>query len=316
MRFATHGVTLRPMVISSPLCKNGPSLSQLAYGTWRILEDPALATPAAILGRLQRCRDLGITTIDTAEIYGGYDVEEALGRALALDPGLRAQLQIVTKCGIYVPNTRHPDRRVAFYNARADRLQKSVEKSLRLLGTDHVDVFLVHRPDWLTGAEDTASGLDRLIKDGKIRAAGVSNYNVHQVSALNARMAHPMATNQVELSLFAQGALFDGTLDQCQQLGIRPMAWSPLGGGRLWTDTGPAALRIRDALNTLVPRYDGASPMALALAWVMAHPSRPVTVFATNRIDRLDDAAQAARITLHREDWYLLWEAAHGSPIP
>lgn len=304
------------MVTCSPLCPNGPALSQLAYGTWRILDNPAHSSPASILARLQKCRDLGITTIDTAEIYGGYDVEEALGRALALDPGLRSQLQIVTKCGIYVPNARHPDRRAAFYNASADRLKKSVEKSLRLLGTDYVDLFLIHRPDWLTAAEDTAAGLDRLIQDGKIRAAGVSNYNVHQTNALNARLTQPLVTNQVELSLLQKDALFDGTLDQCQQLGIRPMAWSPLGAGRLWTDTGAPATRIRAALAALSPRYGGASPTALALAWVLAHPSRPVAVFGTNQLDRLDDAAQATHITMHREDWYLLWEAAQGHPIP
>jgi predicted oxidoreductase len=304
------------MVPRAKLSPRGPELSRLVYGTWRLLDDPAAATPEHLLRRLQICQELGITSVDTAEIYGVYEVEELLGRALALEPGLRQRLEIVSKCGIYVPCARHPDRRVAFYNATAKRIVASAEKSLRLLGTDYLDVLLVHRPDWLTAADDTAEGLETLRRQGKVRHVGVSNYNIHQVQLLNARLSEPLCTNQIEMSLFSMGPLEDGTLDQCQRLGIAPMAWSPLGGGRLFDPQDAAAQRIRAAMGTIAARYDAAKPERLALAWVLAHPSGPFAVFGTNRPERLESIASAASLTLDREDWYLLWEAAQGHEIP
>jgi predicted oxidoreductase len=304
------------MVPRVQLSPAGPELSRLVYGTWRLFDDRPNATPQHLLRRLETCLEHGITSVDTAEIYGDYEVEEVLGEALALSPGLRQRLEIVTKCGIYVPTGRHPERRVAFYNATARRIVASAEKSLRLLGTDVIDLFLIHRPDWLTAADDTAEGLETLRRQGKIRHAGVSNYNVHQVELLNTRLGKPIATNQVELSLFQMAATEDGTLDQCQRLGIAPMAWSPLGGGRLFDPRDPAAQRIRAAMATLASSYDDAKPERLALAWVLAHPSRPVAVFGTNRPERIESAAAAAELTLDREDWYLLWEAARGHEVP
>jgi predicted oxidoreductase len=306
-----------------PACPGGLELSQLVYGTWKLLDDPDAATPPALAARLEACVELGITTIDTAEIYGRYEVEERLGAALREAPGLRDRLQIVTKLGIYVPVPRHPERKVAFYDATAARVVKSAEKSLRLLGTDRIDLFLVHRPDWLTAADDTAEGLERLLRAGKIRAAGVSNYSVHQFALLEQKLGArlgtsapgPLATNQVELSLFQMAAIEDGTLDQCQARGVRPMAWSPLGGGRLFRADDEAAARVRRALEELGPKYD-APPEAIALAWIMAHPSGPLPVFGTNRIDRVRAAARAAAIRLDREDWYALWTAARGHRIP
>jgi aryl-alcohol dehydrogenase-like predicted oxidoreductase len=170
------------------------------------------------LSRFKACADLGITTLDTAEIYGGYLVEEAIGGALKLDPAFRSKIEIVTKCGIYVPCEFHPDRKVAHYNVTAARIIKSAEKSLRFMGIDHIDLLLVHRPDWLTSADETAEGLNKLLKDGKIRSAGVSNYNVHQFDLLNSRMDQPLVTNQIEFSLLHMDPIYDGTADQCQRL--------------------------------------------------------------------------------------------------
>ena len=195
-----------------------------------------------INARLNRCVELGITTIDTAEIYGLYEVEEALGKALALSPGLRDRIEIVTKAGIYVPNARHLDRKVGFYSASGARLIKSLEKSLRLVGTDRIDLFLVHRPDWLASIDDTAGGLNQLLGDGRIRSAGVSNYSAAQFSALNSRMEKPLATNQLEFHLLHMDPIYDGTFDQCQELGVQPMAWGPMAGGRLFDKTNEAAV--------------------------------------------------------------------------
>lgn len=297
------------------LAPHSPEFSQLAYGTWRIIDDPA-ATTQDLNRRLHVCLDLGMTTLDSAEIYGGYEVEEALGKAIALSPGLRDKFEIVTKAGIYVPNKFHPERRTAHYNATGARLVKSLEKSLRFLGTDHVELMLVHRPDWLTRAEDTAQGLNELVRSGKVRSAGVSNYNVAQFSLLNSVMEQLLVTNQLEYHLLHMEPIYDGTFSQCEQLGISPMAWSPMARGRIFDTKDEAARRLQAAAEAMAPRYHGATLEQLAYAWILAHPSRPMPILGTNKIERIRSAAAAAEIKLEREDWYALWEAAQGRKIP
>ena len=286
----------------------------MVYGTWRLLATKP--TAQEINRRLHACVDLGITTIDTAEIYGLYEVEQVLGAAQALSPGLRDKLEFVTKAGIYVPCLYHPERRTAHYNATGARLVKSLEKSLRLLGTDHVELFLVHRPDWLARADDTASGLNQLLRSGKIRAAGVSNYTASQFDLLNTRMEKPLATNQLEFNLLHHEPIHDGTFDQCEKQGVSPMAWSPLAGGRLFDPNDAAAQRLAVTAQGMVARYGGATLEQLAYAWILAHPSRPLPVIGTNKLERLKSAAQADGITLEQEDWYALWEAAQGRRVP
>lgn len=304
------------MVPRHRLAAHAPETSRLVYGTWRLLNDDTPPSPQSLLERLQRCADLGITTIDTAEIYGKYQVEEAIGAAFALDKSLRGRLEIVTKAGIYVPNPFHPNRKVSYYDASGARLIKSLEKSLRFLGVDHVELFLVHRPDWLTHPDDTAEGLNRLLKDGKIRSAGVSNYNVHQFEGLNARMDQPLVTNQIEFSLLRMDPVFDGVLDQCMRLGISPMAWSPLGGGRLLRTDDDAGLRVQKLAADLSPSHGGVTVDQLAYAWIMAHPSKPAVIVGSNQLARIESAARAAGINLSREDWYAMWTAAQGRRIP
>jgi len=296
------------------LATHSPEFSRLVYGTWRLLDTKP--TAQEINRRLHACLELGITTIDTAEIYGLYEVEQQLGAALALSPGLRDKFEFVTKSGIYVPCAHHPQSRTAHYDATGLRLIQSLEKSLRLLGTDHVELFLVHRPDWMTRADDTAAGLNELLRTGKIRAAGVSNYNAAQLDLLNAQMEQPLVTNQIEFHLLHPEPINDGTLQQCEKLGMQPMAWSPLAGGRLFDPANPAALRLAAAAKSMSSRYAGASLEQLAYAWILAHPSHPLPVIGTNKLERLRSAAQATAIVLEREDWYALWEAAQGHKIP
>jgi predicted oxidoreductase len=302
-----------PRISLSPA---GPDFSRLVYGTWRFLDDTATSHSADLLQRLHACLELGITTLDTAEIYGLYRVEEFIGQTLKLEPGLREKFEIVTKSGIYVPCGFHPNRKVAHYNTTAARIVKSAEKSLRLLGTDYIDLLLVHRPDWLTSADETAEGLNRLLKEGKIRNAGVSNYNVHQFDLLNSRMDQPLVTNQVEFSLLHMDPIYDGTADQCQKHRIRPMAWSPLAQGALMDITQPASARLHAKAQELSAKYGNATLDQLAYAWILAHPSQPLPIIGTNKLDRLTATAKAAEIQLEREDWYGLWEAAQGQSIP
>lgn len=302
------------MITRSKIAPTGPELSRLVYGTWRMLDDGSSIQD--INRRLHRCVELGITSIDTAEIYGLYRVEAALGQALALSPGLRDKLEIVTKAGIYVPNPLSPERKVGFYDASGARLTQSLEQSLRLIGTDHVELFLVHRPDWLTSVDDTAGGLNQLLRAGKIRSAGVSNYNATQFDALNSRMEQPLVTNQLEFHLLHMNPIYDGTFDQCQKQRIQPMAWSPLAGGKLFDRSDEAAARLSTAVAGMSEKYGKATLEQLAYAWILAHPSRPIPVIGTNKIERIESAAASAGLTLEREDWYALWVAVHGHDIP
>jgi predicted oxidoreductase len=287
----------------------------VVYGTWRILDGGA-PEPQELNRRINLCADLGMTTLDTAEIYGIYEVEEALGKAIALSPGLRDRLEIVTKAGIYIPCKYHPERRTAHYNATGERMTKSLEKSLRFLRTDRVELQLVHRPDWLTSADNTAAGLNRLLRDGKIRSAGVSNYDVHQFELLNSRMEQPLVTNQLEFHFLHMEPIYDGTFNQCERLGIAPMAWSPLAQGRIFDPKNEAALRLTKAAALIAPKYNNATLEQLAYAWIMAHPSNPLPILGTNKVERIKTAAAAVDIKLEREDWYALWEAAQGKQIP
>lgn len=286
----------------------------MVYGTWRMLD--GAHSSQDINRRLNRCVELGITALDTAEIYGGYAVEAALGDAMALSPGLHEKLRVITKSGIYVPNSKNPERTVGFYDASATQLKQSVEASLRLLGRDRIDLFLIHRPDWFSSIDDTAAGLNQLIRDGKIQHAGVSNYTPTQFAALNSRMDTGLLTNQVEFHLLKMEPIIDGTFDLCLQHRMRPMAWSPLAGGKLFDKNNPASVRLASVANSMSAKYGGATLEQLAYAWVMGHPSRPIAVIGTNKLERIESAVRAASLTLEREDWYALWVAAQGRNIP
>jgi predicted oxidoreductase len=298
------------------LSPNGPEFSRLVLGTWRLLDDPVTRTADGVLALLKAGLDHGITTVDTAEIYGRYAVEAALGEALSRDPGVRAKIEVISKCGIYVPYPGAPERRTAHYNATAAQVVASAEASLRLLGVEALDLLLVHRPDWLTAHEETAAGLNQLLAAGKIRAAGVSNYLASQFEALSAFVDQPLVTNQVEFSPFCVAPIHDGTFDQAQRMKFAPMAWSPLGGGRLFDPADAAGVRLRTVMTAMAARHEGAAPEALAHAWALAHPSGPLSILGTNKPERVASSARADGISLEREDWYALWEAAQGRKIP
>ena len=297
------------------LAPSGPEVSRFAFGMWRLAADPEGITPARIRTKIDTCLECGITTFDHADIYGMYTCEGVFGRALADAPELRAQMQIISKCSINVPCENRPGVRVAHYDATAEAIERCVDRSLRELRTDHLDVLLVHRPDWLSSAEQTARGLNAVMESGKVRHVGVSNYSTHQYALLSQYVGSGLVTNQVEISLLKMEAIYDGTLDQCQAHGTHPMAWSPLAQGTLLAGDAPAAARTRAALERIAPEY-GATAMQLALTWVTALPSQPQVVLGTNRIERIREAAAADRLTLDRQHWYELWEAAQGRPIP
>jgi predicted oxidoreductase len=300
-----------PSIVMSP---TGPAVSRLAYGVWRLKADPEGADAQRVLAKIQTCLDLGITTFDHADVYGGYSCEELFGRALREAPGLRERLQIVTKCGVMLPHAARPRNRIKHYDLSADHIVRSVERSLVNLATDRIDVLLLHRPSPLMDPDEIATALGRLHKQGKILHAGVSNFTSSQVDMIASRLDVPLVTNQVEVNPLLLDAFTDGTLDHCVRTKMTPMAWSPAAGGRLFTSDDPRAVNVRAALADLASRH-GVGEDAILYAWLLAHPSRMVVVLGTNQMERVRTAVSAFDVRLDVQDWFSLWSAA-GGPLP
>ncbi len=290
---------------------NHSPLSPIVAGAWRMADWNWTAQQR--LRWIEQCLELGITSFDHADIYGGYTVEDLFGQALALSPGLRQRLQIVTKCGIRLVHPRRPTQAVKSYDTSAAHVVASVENSLRALRTDHLDLLLIHRPDALMDPDELADTFQRLHQSGKVKGFGASNHSPSQFALLHHR--HPLLTHQVELSPLQMKALADGTLDQCLDLGIRPMIWSPLGGGRLFTSQDEQATRIRSVLARLADRY-GVAPATVALAWVIRHPSGPIPITGSQRVQALREAVAALGVKLEAQHWYEVWQASMGHEVP
>lgn len=287
-----------------------PRLSPIVAGVWRMAEWNW--TAAERLRWIEQCLDLGITSFDHADIYGGYTVEGLFGEALALSPGLRQRMQIVTKCGIRLLSPQRPHHTVKSYDTSRAHVVTSVDNALRALRTDHIDLLLIHRPDALMDPDELAETFRGLQQSGKVRGFGVSNHTPSQLGLLHRR--HPLLTHQIELSVMQMKALADGTLDQCLDLGLRPMIWSPLGGGRLFTSPDEQAGRVRVVLDALAERH-GVTPPTIAYAWILRHPSRPIPITGSRRVEALKEAVAALSLKLDAQDWYALWQASMGHPV-
>lgn len=286
------------------------SLSRLVYGMWRIGDD-ADTSPAHVQAKIERCLEQGITTIDQADIYGGYTAEAILGTALRAAPHLRERIEIVTKCGIVAPAGRHAAARVKHYDTTRSHIMASVEASLRDMATDHVDLLLIHRPDPLIDAEETGSALDALVSSGKVRAVGVSNFRPFDFSLLQSAMQTRLATNQIEMSLVATEAFTNGDLAFLQERKIPPMAWSPLGGGKLFSASNGG---LTAALEKLGATF-GTDAGAAAFAWLLRHPARILPVLGTNNLERISRIADAAKIEMDRQTWFELYTLATGQEV-
>lgn len=284
--------------------------SRIVYGMWRLADD-ADTSPAHVRAKIDACLAQGITTMDQADIYGGYVAEEVLGACLRQSPGLRDQLEIVTKCDIVAPIGKYADRRVKYYDTSAAHIQASVEASLTYMGIEQIDVLLIHRPDPMMNADETGGALDALIRSGKIKAAGVSNFRPWDWDLLRSAMSNPLVTNQIEISLAARNCLTNGDLAHLQQHHISPMAWSPLGGGSLMTDNSGVAVAL-DA----VAQAQGVDRAAVAVAWLLAHPAGILPVMGTNTLSRITRFSDAFRVEMDRQTWFELYQAANGQEVP
>jgi predicted oxidoreductase len=286
------------------------SLSPIIAGCWRMASWQQ--TTQQRLAWIEACLELGITSIDHADLYGSYEVQPLFGQALALKPSLRQKMQLISKAGICSLSAKFPDRKIKHYDSSGAHLIASAEQSLRDLRSDHLDVLLIHRPDPLSDWDEIARAFEQLRSSGKVLAFGVSNFSVAQFAALHSRI--PLITHQFELSALQTNALHDGTLSQAQELQARPMIWSPLAGGKIFKPDTEQASRVHAALQTLAEELK-VSIATASYAWVLRHPSRPLLITGTQHPERLAEAVRAADIALTREQWTHIWQASLGHPV-
>lgn len=290
------------------------TFSALAWGAWRLRDADHLQRPQDVLSLIEFLIDHGVTTIDHADIYGDYACETAFGAALALAPALRERMEIVTKCDIVLPGPARPDVRVKHYDTSARHIIGAAERSLRNLGVEHIDVLLLHRPDPLMDADEVAEAFARLRAAGKVRHFGVSNFTPSQFDLLQSRLDAPLLANQIECSPLAADALLDGTLDQIQRLGRTAMLWSPLGG--LFDPDDARARRVRTTLTAVGGRIGCDDPASVATAWLLRLPCKPVVIAGSMHPNHLRAMLAATELSLSRQDWFEIYEAALGHPAP
>jgi predicted oxidoreductase len=246
----------------------------------------------------------GITTLDTAATYGApYTVEKFLGQALKLQ-GKRDKFEVVTKLGIRRPSDLFPEHRLRHFDMTPEYMKWSVDRSLKELGIDHIDVLIVHRADHLMNADEAGAALDGLVKKGKVGYIGVSNFAPSRLELLQSRMKNPIVTNQVQFSPIFLRHVGDGTFDLAQKLGHVPMIWSPVGGGKLLTSNDEKTVNIRNLLTAIAERTGLPGAAEAAMAFVARHPARGIPIVGSGKRERVDGAIQAVNHPMERQDWY------------
>ncbi|MEZ2574109.1 aldo/keto reductase [Buttiauxella ferragutiae] len=298
------------MVQRTTISPQGPEFSRLVMGYWRLMEWNMSARQLASF--IEEHVDLGITTADHADIYGGYQCEAAFGDAMRLVPHLRQKMEIVTKCGI--ATTANPGHALGHYITDKSHIISSADSSLQKLATDYLDLLLIHRPDPLMDADEVAEAFTSLHQSGKVRHFGVSNFTPAQFSLLQSRLPFTLATNQVEISPVHQPTILDGTLDQCQQLRIHPMAWSCLGGGSLFNDE--TFQPLRDELRAVGDELGAETIEQVVYAWVMRLPAKPLPIIGSGKIERARSAIHSLSLDMNRQQWFRIRKAALGYDVP
>jgi len=298
-----------------PLGQSGLTSFPIAYGCWRF----AGTDVSTARRKVEVALEEGINLFDHADIYGcdggGQfgDAEALFGRMLAEAPHLREKMILATKGGIVLGKP---------YDSSPAWLRQACEDSLRRLGVDVIDLYQIHRPDFLGHPAEVAATLTALRDEGKIRHVGVSNHTSSQFRALQAHLDFPIATRQPEFSCVHHAPLRDGTLDICMELGVTPLAWSPIGGGRLAMDreaaaaTGDANLVALLTLLDEVAAAQGVDRISVALAWLLAHPAGVIPIIGTQREARIRQSMHAFDVTLDRATWNQILVAAQGEPLP
>ncbi len=299
------------------MAPQGPTFSRVVMGFWRL--HTWGKSSAELVEFLEQCLDLGVTTMDHAYLYGDHgnpSCEGLFGDALRLAPSLRQRMEIVTKCGINLIPPGSNAKLVNHYDATSQTIVASVNESLLRLGIEQLDVLLIHRPDYLLDADEVAQTFTDLHQQGKVAHFGVSNFSTTQFELLQSRLDAPLVTNQVEISPLNTDILDSGVLDQCQRLRVAPMAWSCLGGGRLFDMSNPVAQRVMPVLEDIAAEIGAQSVDEVLYAWVLALPCKALPIVGSGKIERVQTAVNALSLSLGREQWARIWVAANGHGLP
>ncbi len=281
----------------------GPTFSRIIAGAWRWHTASLETVERLALVSLEQ----GITSFDHADIYGDHSNEESFGRVLAKNPSLRNKMELITKCGIKFPSTKSPASRIQHYDTSKEHIIWSAENSLKMLCTDRIDLLLIHRPDPLLNPQEVAEAFSQLKQQGKVLHFGVSNFTPSQFRMLQKHLPFPLVTNQIEISLSRIDPFFNGDLDLMLELGVSPMAWSPLAGGKLMAGE-------REVFS-IATKYN-ASYSQLALAWLLKHPATIFPIVGTTQPDRIIEAAKSINFNLDRQDWFEMLKWVRGADVP
>lgn len=280
----------------------GPEFSRIIAGAWRWN-----TVSQQTVGKLiQTSLDEGMTTFDHADIYGDHSNEEIFGNILRKDASLRNKMELVSKCGIKFNSAKRPKTWVKHYDTSKEHIMWSVENSLKMLVTDHLDLLLIHRPDPLMNPTEVAETFSQLKQEGKVLYFGVSNFMPSQFTMLQKFLPFPLVTNQIEISLSHVDSLFNGDLDLLMERNTSAMAWSPLAGGKL--------IGGEREMFGKASKYN-ASYSQLSLAWLLRHPSIIFPVVGTTKFERIAEAAKALDIALDRQDWFEMLQWATGKEV-
>lgn len=293
--------------------------SRFIYGCMRIAGDNTADDRNKGKRAIMTALEEGYNHFDHADIYGGGACESLFGEILAEKPQLREQIILTSKAGIRPRNNDQDSYAPTRYDFSQQYLLESVEGSLKRLNTDYLDMFLLHRPDYLFDVHEVAETFARLKASGKVKHFGISNFKPSQVELLKSAVSMPLLVNQVEINIHNIDTLLDGTLDQCQQHGITPIAWCPLGGVAYsaWGNTFSVddEQRIENELAKQSERYSCA-PWQIILAWLLKHPAGICPIIGSTTPERIVAAKQALELDYSREDWYRLLEARNGQAVP
>lgn len=289
------------------------SISRIVHGHWR-LNDWNLS-PQELLTFSKKAVELGVTTIDHAAIYGDYSCEKRFGEALKLDPRFREKIEIVTKCGLNLISSKFPERAIKHYDFSYQHIVSSAENSLKQFGIEQIDVLLLHRPSPLYNPHEVARAFTDLKNAGKVAHFGVSNFTPQQFSTLNSFLTDKLITNQIELSPFNLEHFDNGNIDFLIQNNVKPMAWSPLAGGKLLTETNEKAVCIQKVLAKIAKQKNDAAIEEIAYSWLLKHPVEIIPIVGSGKFERLACAVKALQIDLSTEEWFEIYQAITGKPV-
>ena len=260
--------------------------------------------------KIKFCHDHALNTFDHADIYGGYTTESEFGKAFKLTGISRKSLFFISKCGIQYP-CDSKNYIIKHYNYSRQHIINSVNSSLSNLNTDYLDLLLLHRPSPLMDTDIISDTVDELIKQGKIKDFGVSNFKPSHIELLSKNIN--ISWNQIEYSISNSSPMLDGTIDFHQINGIGTMAWSPLGN--FFKIDNPENQRIKKIFESLKEKY-GTNSENLLLAWILKHPSRIHPIIGTTVDKRIENACDSLKINLDIEDWFSIFEAQKGERVP